>query len=472
MIINVAGAGAGKTTNLARRVMDETIDPNKVIYVVAFTNSAANKISEKISFLNGGSTPKNIIVSTIHSFLYREFIYPFYYILYEKHFSKISAINLPKRPEFRQKKLGDLEKDSILHLEAIPQKAKWVVFGKTGDCKEIKNKRKKILYFFSQYCQKIYIDEAQDIDEDMMRIFKSLDDAGINVEMFGDPKQDIKGYGCFRLLINDNESPDYIIESHRCPSNHLLLSNILAPEPEKQFASKDNENGAIDIYFESDYGSIEEIVNCKTFGLIYIQKKNNRILTRDERQRNNLFDSVEFEIHKAVNKKNIGILTEKDANRLSYLITDHLILENKAGNDVIATLRKMIAKGYLDYDKGLWARMYELFDVDTKTSQGNKCVVVKSIESVKGLENKECLFILNRELAPYLFDSLHKDDNKNKHLLYVALTRSLMNLSILILKEVEELYQKSRILSFFETILGNNSMANQSSTKHKYRFGC
>ena len=417
MIINVAGAGAGKTTNLASRVTGETIDPNKVIYVVAFTNSAVDKISEKIRFLNGGSIPKNIIVSTIHSFLYREFVYPFYYILYEKHFSKISAISLPEKPEFRQKKLGDLEKDLTLHLKVIPQKAKWVVYGKTGDCKEIKNKRKKILYFFSQYCQKIYIDEAQDIDDDMMCIFKSLDDVGINVEMFGDPKQDIKGYGCFRLLINDNKSPDYIIESHRCPSKHLLLSNILAPEPEKQFASKDNENGDISVYFESDYGSIEEIVNCKTFGLIYIQKKNDRILTRDERQRNNLFDSVEFEIHKAVDKKYIGILTEKDVNRLSYSIADHLILENKAGNDVIALLKEMITKNCLDYDKVLWARMHELFDVDTKTNQGSKYVVVRSIESVKGLEDKECLFILNRELAPYLFDSSLQDENKNKHLL-------------------------------------------------------
>ena len=48
--------------------------------------------------------------------------------------------------------------------------------------------------------------------------------------------------------------------------------------------------------------------------------------------------------------------------------------------------------------------------------------VVRSIETVKGLEAKRCLFILSPDLAPYLF-RINREDNKMSHLLYVALTR-------------------------------------------------
>lgn len=42
------------------------------------------------------------------------------------------------------------------------------------------------------------------------------------------------------------------------------------------------------------------------------------------------------------------------------------------------------------------------------------------------------------------------DDNKVKHQLYVALTRSLNELSILISEEVERAYTKDFILDYFE----------------------
>ena len=45
------------------------------------------------------------------------------------------------------------------------------------------------------------------------------------------------------------------------------------------------------------------------------------------------------------------------------------------------------------------------------------------------------------------------DANKTKNKLYVALTRSLNELSIYILKEVEDKYTKKRILDFFEGYL-------------------
>ena len=62
------------------------------------------------------------------------------------------------------------------------------------------------------------------------------------------------------------------------------------------------------------------------------------------------------------------------------------------------------------------------------------------------------MFILSPDLAPYLFRE-KTEDNKISHLLYVALTRSLNHLTILVMKEVEEMYTKERILCFFRSVL-------------------
>ena len=62
------------------------------------------------------------------------------------------------------------------------------------------------------------------------------------------------------------------------------------------------------------------------------------------------------------------------------------------------------------------------------------------------------MFILTKELAPYLFGR-KTEDNKMRHLLYVALTRSLDNLSILVTKEVETIYSQEYITSFIYSTL-------------------
>ena len=80
----------------------------------------------------------------------------------------------------------------------------------------------------------------------------------------------------------------------------------------------------------------------------------------------------------------------------------------------------------------------------------NDIPVVSSIESIKGLEAERCLFILTTDLAPYLFGK-KTEDNKTSHLLYVALTRSLDNLTILVTKEVEAVYTKAAIVAFFNS---------------------
>ena len=73
MEINIAGAGAGKTTKMSDKIilLRNQIDENKKIFCVAFTNSAVDCIRRKLCE-HYVQIPENIIVSTIHSFLYME----------------------------------------------------------------------------------------------------------------------------------------------------------------------------------------------------------------------------------------------------------------------------------------------------------------------------------------------------------------------------------------------------------------
>ena len=79
-------------------------------------------------------------------------------------------------------------------------------------------------------------------------------------------------------------------------------------------------------------------------------------------------------------------------------------------------------------------------------------IAVSSIDSIKGQEGENCLFILTVDLAAYLFgDKI--EDNKVKNLLYVALTRSLDKLTVYITEDVEKKYDKDKIHNFFESTL-------------------
>ena len=80
-------------------------------------------------------------------------------------------------------------------------------------------------------------------------------------------------------------------------------------------------------------------------------------------------------------------------------------------------------------------------------------IIVQSIDKVKGLDNENCLFIISNELFPYLVGL--KKNNKMNNYLYVGLTRSKENLTILITNEVVDKYGKKYVKEKIDYILDN-----------------
>lgn len=446
MIVNVAGAGAGKTTKMADLISSFAIPDGKVVFCIAFTNAAADNIKEKVTKIYG-NIPNNIRISTIHSFLYQELIKPYYYFLYGKNFEHLSNINLPSTIEYKKKKLSELEKENILHVTNIPEKAKWVVCKKSSDNKVINETRARIISGFLNYCAAIFVDEAQDIGGEERCILESLDRANVQIILYGDPKQDVKGFRCFREIIDNNGMVNYISDCHRCPQKHLNISNLFAPDSEKQSADEKHNEGHIDVVFESDIDNIHEYLHSGNFGLTYISQKNQRFDTHEIQSKNN-FESLRCEVFYAMKERWGESLHEYEIRRGAFYITEQMLKKHNDGqkaNDIIIDLVKRGIFNSLTKPK--YAQMISAMQSNVQTL--SNIPVVNSIEAVKGLEADSCLFILTSDLASYLFQN-KTDDNKTKHLLYVALTRSSNNLTFLITREVESKYQRTKIISFFE----------------------
>jgi len=444
MQISIAGAGAGKTTTMADAIVKlrEVTNKNKYIFCITFTNNAVSCIERKLQKYYG-IIPSNVIVSTIHSFLYREFIKPYYYLLFGKNYGRISIASLPQNPGYRNAKIRRLEDSDILHQTVIPERAKWVTVKKSDDRKPTKDKRKIIISVFKEYCGGICIDEAQDIDSDMQLIIETLHVTGIPLILMGDSKQDLKGHKCFKNLIERyKDSVDYIGICHRCPQKHLILSNLIVNSQEKQHSNK--AGGYIKIWYENDK-SCRELISEENFDLCYISQKRGKYETHNTETVKEILISLSEEIESEMRKLHPD-KTELILLRTSYYYAEILLENYYTTHDKVKAMRDTFKHEILS--KKAYGVIINMLS-DNSVVLDDEKVLVNSIDSIKGQEGENCLFILTSDLAAYLFGA-KTEDIIPKSRLYVALTRSLNKLTIFITEEVEAKYKRKNIVDFFE----------------------
>lgn len=449
MQIAIAGAGAGKTTAMAGIIVKlrEETDKNKNIFCIAFTNNAVLCIEHKLQD-HYGIIPNNIIVSTIHSFLYREFIKPYYFLLFGKQYERISIASLPQNPGYKNAKIKRLEERNIIHQTVIPERAKWVVAKKSNDRKNVKDKRETMKNVFKEYCGGICIDEAQDIDSDVQLIIETLNETGISLMLMGDPKQDLKGRKCLLSLVEKyKDSVDCIRICHRCPRTHLILSNSVVNNQEQQYSDK--ESGILNICFESDK-PCSELLDEEAFDLCYISQKQGKFETHNVETAKDiayeLSEEIEGEMRRLhPHKTRITLL------RAAYYYAELLLEKYAASNDKRKAMSETFKNQILS--KNAYGVIVNML-LDNSVAPAGEKILVNSIDSIKGQEGENCLFVLTTDLAAYLFGE--KTENTiTKNRLYVALTRSLDRLTIFITEEVEIKYKRKNIVDFFEKTLSS-----------------
>lgn len=291
--IQIAGAGAGKTHDLAELILNKEIQENKNIYVITYTNFARKNIENRIR-KEKGYIPDNIKILTIHTFLLNELIYPYSNYMLKRKYAKAVSIPLPYEVKKKNFVVSKLQNKGILHNENVFNVAKQILVGNMKQTKKEIRKRKNILEHFIASIEAIYIDEAQDLDEDVIKIIEKLAFENINIYMVGDPKQAIKyphvlenfveqvkggKIKNFEVLKNKNIT-------HRLPNEIIQISNLYCPKDQKQ-VSESSEKGNIsyidvkDKEFDKLFNKIKE-----NHGLIYIREKDELFETRTKEKRN------------------------------------------------------------------------------------------------------------------------------------------------------------------------------------------
>ena len=200
------------------------------------------------------------------------------------------------------------------------------------------------------------------------------------------------------------------------------------------------------IYYESEI-DCRTLIESQKYDLMYISQKQGVYETHDYKK-NNMRENLAEELEPLLseNHPTKDTLTVK---KVAYYYAGKMI--EKYRN----TGKKKDAMALLSKCEKIDSRRYgiiiNIFEDESPIKQEDK-IFVKSIDYIKGMEGEKCLFILTNDLAAYLFDD-NTEMNKTKNKLYVALTRSLNELSMYILKEVENKYTKKRIQDSFEGYL-------------------
>jgi superfamily I DNA/RNA helicase len=446
MNIVVAGAGAGKTTSMAELVISKLkeVTDGKIIYVITYTNSARDRIRDKIRE-NEGNIPTQLKIETIHSFLLGEVIYPFNHLIYGDLYKSASQIPLPPKPAHKSIKKKELRGDHIIHVEDVTKTAKYLLCGKSKDTQKIKLRRDNALKMLSRYLDSIYVDESQDMDSEFSEVLSMLDHFNIKVNLIGDPKQDLRNRGALRDIIAGDLSVEYKPENHRCPSIHVDFSNCYIATEEHQTSTK--EGGTLQYLLESNC-SIQKDIESDLYDLAYIYQKNARFKTHKEdktKAENLLFYELKSLVRKASTVK------EKNIDQEAYVLfrkTTITIKRKKATKIIFAGLEYDLAL-IMDYkDKG---KIGSAVDSYRRALSNEPGILVDSIDGIKGLEGDNCLFIVSTQLAPYLFKE-SVDQNKMMNYLYVGLTRSKRDLTIMVTNEVENKYGHKYIHDQFKTL--------------------
>lgn len=253
-VLVTAGAGSGKTTILTNKILTD-IGNNKKHFKIAaitFTKKAAKEIKEKLS--------KNIrgqFIGTNDGFIEQEIIKPFIKDAFGDEYSSEFEVvyNVDKFDTFQQ------------GLDLIRYKNKLGTYIRNENNFKFElafnilvKSRVARQYIQSRYF-KLYIDEYQDCDQDMHKLFMYIKDSlKLKVFIVGDPKQSIYQWRgakpeIFNNLLNDknNDFSKYMLrENFRCCAEIQNYSSILERGDTKYYNKVDEVNNVIGVVSDID----------------------------------------------------------------------------------------------------------------------------------------------------------------------------------------------------------------------------
>lgn len=420
--MQIAGAGAGKTYELAEITIKRSRETSKKVYAITFTNFAKNNITKNIIKQNK-YIPTNIEINTIHTFLLHKVIYPYSYLMLGKKYNNSTSIKLPENIRYKNLTITRLEKQGIIHNEKVFNIAKQIIVGNKNTNKKAQVKRKIVMEHIKSEIESIFIDESQDINDDVIQIIKKFADNNIYIYMVGDPKQSIKYPGILRTFIKNIEDGEITTfkkqknknTTRRIPKDIIKISNMYCPENERQITLSEIDGKISYIY--SDDENFDRIYNeyIKNDALVYIQKSTKTFSTKQNKK--GKIEFTKFITEELLQNKNK--FDDEDAY-LKEKCCELNTLINTTENEEQA-LKEFFRKNNIPIPipKDKYAEIINVI----KGKKSEAKYYADSIDNVKGLEREKCIFILDNAMLDYLFRN-KTEENKEMAYLYVGLTRS------------------------------------------------
>ena len=417
--IQVAGAGAGKTYGLAEAIIG-CVDKNshKKIYALTYTNAAKEKIEHEI-IKKLKAVPDQVEIETIHTFLLNEIIYPFSPFVLGEQYN--TASNMHLSPNYKATQIKRLKAEKIMHVEEVYSAARRVV-DKTYSGNSTKQKKARvdrILKIFSACIGKIFLDEAQDLDEIALRVFEILGLDVVDIYMVGDPKQAIKYSGTFTEFIKKYEdTPNSLVKIHphnnvtrRVPTEILSISNKFCYSGQEQ-TSISTETGFLR-YIESTHHEFDTFIDRHINGdsLVCIENKIGPYTTKK-----NSHPDFHHEVKELLRSSCL------DKNPDIFLEASRMIFHAEVARlGLKPAINAFLKRHGISYSAKIYAQIAE-----TASDEQNEKFHISSIDAVKGLEADFCILILTPNTYKYLTQSglnSTKKFNKEWKKIYVALTR-------------------------------------------------
>ena len=222
----IAGAGAGKTTELIRRIKKDvkTLSTCKILAVITYTNAATNEIRERLE--REIVIPPNVFIGTIHSFLIQYIIKPYGHVLDLVSSELIITqydVNIKARNPADYVRISNIQK----HLSK-----KGVL---TYD--NVTTISKKILendLVKDRFCNRIeflFVDEFQDSSKSQFEIFDRLRKGkNTKVTILGDPEQRIMSFQNRNRKSKNSTHPIVSIQNKTIYTVEKIYSNYRSSE--------------------------------------------------------------------------------------------------------------------------------------------------------------------------------------------------------------------------------------------------
>lgn len=183
-IVIMAAAGAGKTHDICKEVIENAKTTNKKILITTYTNKGIESIEKEYKKQNNGVIDKNVVILSWFQFLLRELVKPYQSSILNK-INIINSIDFNHQYGYINFNSRGTPKHYMLTNNILSNTVS--EFAIDSNIKS----NNKVIQRLGEIYSHIYIDEIQDLAGEDIEILNLLFNSKIQIQCVGDVKQSI-----------------------------------------------------------------------------------------------------------------------------------------------------------------------------------------------------------------------------------------------------------------------------------------